>query len=258
MTLVSNFVDFSDIEIVYDHQDFLVINKPAGLSVHKDQQAEGLLTGLARSLKLEHLYLVHRLDQMTSGLLILAKNQTSNRVLSQMFQRRDVQKYYIAISDKKPKKKQGLIKGDMEKGRGGSWKLIKSSVNPAITQFFSFPLDPSLFDEGRQVSKGLRLFLLKPHTGKTHQLRVALKSLGSAIVGDTRYATQTSNPQSTSEPKALIDRGYLHAWRLCFQYEGENFDLTALPDSGELFTQSAFLAFLESLGHPKDLAWPTI
>ncbi|MCD8531217.1 MAG: hypothetical protein LRY66_07610 [Saccharospirillaceae bacterium] len=103
----------------------------------------------------------------------------------------------------------------MTKGRNGSWMLQRSSSNPAITRFISH------FDERRQT----RLFLLKPLTGRTHQLRVALKSLGAAIDGDSRYAGDPA------------DRTYLHAFMLCFRDESDDGDaqdivLTCLPEQG--------------------------
>ncbi|MFC3149628.1 TIGR01621 family pseudouridine synthase [Litoribrevibacter euphylliae] len=253
-------MDFSRIEIVYDHADFLVINKPAGVSVHKDDQKQGLVGGLAEFLKLPKLYLVHRLDKMTSGLLILAKTEDANRMLSGLFQQRAVSKYYLALSDKKPKKKQGLIKGDMVKGRGGSWMLVKKADNPAITQFFSFSVADCFQENEQSKPAGLRLFVLKPHTGKTHQLRVAMKSLGAPILGDARYYPKPAehNSSASSEARPEIDRGYLHAWRLSFTYQKQSYDLIANPSSGKYFCHEHFDAYLNSLGHPKYLAWPTL
>ena len=238
------------ITVVFDHPDFVVINKPAGISVHKDTAEQGLVTLLKEQLGCEQLFLAHRLDQMTSGLLILAKHVESNRVLSQLFQQRQISKYYIALSNNKPKKKQGLIKGDMAKSRNGSWKLVKANTNPAITQFFSWSIADQYADEFGELI-ALRFFLLKPHTGKTHQLRVALKSIGSPILGDERY-------YSDQKVTLTADRGYLHAWRLVFHYQGECYDLQALPESGDLFIHLGFRTFLDSLGHPDQLTWPNL
>ena len=171
------------------------------LQVKNRKPEKVLLQQISAELTCGPLYLVHRLDKMTSGLLLLARHAQAASILSQQFQQRTVEKYYLALSDQKPRKKQGLIKGDMERSRRGSWKLTTGLRNPAITRFFSCAPMP-----------GLRLFLLRPLTGKTHQLRVALKSVGAAIIGDTRY-------HGVSEPSA--DRGYLHAWGLAFDWQGE-------------------------------------
>ncbi|MFQ3194723.1 MAG: tRNA pseudouridine32 synthase/23S rRNA pseudouridine746 synthase, partial [Colwellia sp.] len=131
---------------VIDHQtDFVVIDKPQGLSFHdEDNLGSGLFSQIKAQLKtqfsLTELYPVHRLDKMTSGLIIVAKNSATARAFQQQFEQHQVQKYYLAIAEGKPKKKQGLIKGDMEKSRRGMWKLLRTMDNPAISQFFSFTI----------------------------------------------------------------------------------------------------------------------
>ena len=194
------------------HRDFVIINKPAGISVHKDQQAVGLTELVAKQLGVEQVWLVHRLDKITSGLLILALNKEAAANFYTLFEQHKIQKTYWAISDKKPKKKQGKIVGDMQKSRNGAWKLCHSKENPAITQFTSCPIDPPL-----------RHFILQPKTGKTHQLRVAMKSLGSPILGDSLYSGSES------------DRVYLHAHQLEFNYQNEHFYVQALPESGQIW-----------------------
>lgn len=206
----------TSLEILFQHPDFVVIHKPCGISVHKDEEDIGLTQHLANQLGVEKLWLVHRLDKVTSGLLMLALNAQAASTLSQLFAQHQIHKTYLALSDKKPKKKQGLIIGDMEKARRGAWKLLPSKQNPAITRFHSISLQPNL-----------RLFVLKPQTGKTHQLRVAMKSLGSSILGDRLYA-------GTS---LAIDRTYLHAYRLQFIYQAQHFDIQSLPKCGALFQQ---------------------
>ena len=96
-------------------------------------------------------YPVHRLDEATSGLLLLARNSAAARDLAALFRERSIGKYYLALSDLPPRKKQGLIQGDMVRARRGDWKLTRSMTNPARTRFVSW-----------SVSPGLRLYLLKP------------------------------------------------------------------------------------------------
>jgi len=111
------------------------------------------------------LYPVHRLDKATSGCLLLAKSKEAAAQISKAFASRHVAKYYIAVTDKKPSKKMGSVSGDMQRSRRSSWKLLRSQQNPAVTSF----MQTSFALEGYGT---LRLFALKPHTGKTHQLRV--------------------------------------------------------------------------------------
>lgn len=227
-------------DILYTHPDFILINKYPGISVHKDDGDTMLTQEVAKAVSEEHLYLVHRLDKMTSGLLILAKNRLAASELSRKFAGREVEKYYLAIGSKKPKKKQGLIKGDMQRSRRAAWKLLTSQNNPAVTQFFSLAGEP-----------GERLFLCKPCTGKTHQIRVALKSIGSAIVGDPIY-----NPACDAE------RGYLHAYAIRFDYAGKTHSIVCnpldFPAMGEKWNSDAVLSALQQWQVPWELSWPAL
>ncbi|MFD1008285.1 TIGR01621 family pseudouridine synthase [Oceanisphaera ostreae] len=208
-------------DILLTDSDYLVINKPAGIGMHQENNEPGLVRLLSEHLG-EPLYPVHRLDKMTTGVLLLARTSAANRELSRQFAERSTRKWYLALSDSKPTKKQGLIKGDMEKARCGSWKLSRSLLNPAITRFHSCLLaDRSLV--GDVLASPVRGFLLQPESGKTHQLRVALKSQGCAILGDSRYGGTPA------------DRGYLHAWQLSFEYRGERVCVRAPLTHGRHF-----------------------
>ena len=215
------------LDIVYQTDDFIIIYKPCGLSVHKDQSEIGLTTLVAKQLGVPQVWLVHRLDKVTSGLLILALNAESAAEFFRLFSEYHIQKTYLALSNQKPKKKQGLIVGDMQKARNGAWKLCQSKENPAITRFESVSCEPNL-----------RLFILKPQTGKTHQLRVAMKSLGSPILGDALYGKNTEN----------IDRTYLHAARLQFEFKGQAFDVFTLPKEGEWWHRENVQSQIQKFG----------
>lgn len=227
-------------DIVVTHTDFLVVNKYPNVSVHKDDGETMLLHEIGQQSGDTQLYLVHRLDKMTSGLLLLARNAAAASELSQAFAKRKVEKYYLAIGAKKPKKKQGLISGDMQRSRRASWKLVPTYDNPAITQFFSLPAEP-----------GERLFLCKPHTGKTHQIRVALKSIGSPIVGDPIYL-----------PTSQADRGYLHAFALRFPFQGTQFEFVCDPRNapilGEKWSSPMVSQGIDSWIKPWKIVWPEI
>ncbi|UTF61035.1 TIGR01621 family pseudouridine synthase [Gilvimarinus sp. DA14] len=223
------------VSIVHLSDAFVVVNKPAGCDFHDDQGTPGLFTQVRQHLREEELYPVHRLDKVTSGLVVMARTADANRELCEQFRQAQVQKYYLAISAKKPVKKQGAIAGDMQPARRGAWRLARSMDNPARTVFVSSSLAP-----------GLRLFLLKPFTGKTHQLRVALKSIGAPILGDTLYA---------GEP---ADRVYLHAWRLGFQLAGQGYVFTQTPDFGEHFMRPELPQALAAWSPPEQLSWPRV
>ena len=226
-------------DLIEDNENFIIIYKKPNTNFHTEDGHPGLFVQFKQSLKLKELYPVHRLDKVTSGLLVMAKTAAVNYELVQQFKNREIEKYYLAISNKKPKKKQGLDKGDMDAARRGAWKLCSTYQNPAITQFFS-----SFLTEGK------RLFVVKPHTGKTHQIRVALKSLGSPIYGDVLYADASSCIDA--------DRVYLHAYSLGFSAFGRFYRFTELPREGDEFTSEYFHTAVQGFLSPWDLTWPTI
>ncbi|WP_144371939.1 TIGR01621 family pseudouridine synthase [Vogesella urethralis] len=224
----------SAFQLVYSHPRFHLVHKAPGLGFHREGDTPGLMDLLREALPGDALWPVHRLDRITSGLIVVARSQQDAAELGAAFAGRDVEKYYLALSDAKPARKQGLIKGDMDKGRGGAWKLCKSAANPAVTQFFSHSLAP-----------GLRLFVLRPRTGKTHQLRVAMKSLGAPILGDALYGGSAA------------DRGYLHAYALAFTLAGETHRFVCPPVWGERWPQAALADYLAA-NPPAGLPWPVL
>lgn len=221
--------------IIEDHKDFLVISKDTGVSFHKEGESTGLVDTVRADTGIKELYTVHRLDKMTSGLLLLAKEKQSAQKLAAQFRKKIIRKYYLAVSDRRPRKRQGLIVGDMAKARRGAWKLLRTRHDPAITQFFSASM-------GNRV----RLFLLRPSTGRTHQLRVAMKSIGSPVLGDPLYHKKEDEG---------TDRGYLHSYAMSFTLSGKIFRVVCKPDSGKYFLGSAFLDAVRQYEHPWELAW---
>lgn len=187
---------------------FCIVHKPAGWTVQRAESNPGLLHWLRETLG-DSAYPVHRLDAGTTGLVLFALTESTNRALSLAFAERKVTKTYLAVSDQAPRKKQGWIKGDMAPSRRGQWKLLRTQQNPAVTSFSSLSLAP-----------GIRGFVMHPKTGKTHQLRVALKSLGSPIIGDQRYG---------GTPHPVM---HLHAWQLGFELAGQVYNYQAAPEGG--------------------------
>lgn len=223
--------------VIEENHSFVVVNKAAGVGFHCEGEELGLFEQVKQALSLTSLYPVHRLDKVTSGLVVFAKTAEANQQLCEAFKNKSVEKYYLAISQNKPSKKQGLIIGDMQPARRGSFKLLKTCNNPAVTQFFS-----------ESLGDGKRLFLLKPHTGKTHQLRVALKSLGAAILGDPLY----------SDGSLDGDRTYLHAFHLAFSLNNQNYRFQVLPDKGIEFTSDVFNSAMQKFLSPHLLSWPAV
>ncbi len=207
--------------IVDHHPDFVVTHKPANWDFHDCDGNQGFYHWVQDQLG-EELWPVHRLDKVTSGLLLFSRSKQACANIAELFAQNSVHKVYLAIAEGSPKKKQGQIRGDMARSRRGSWKLLRTQTNPAITQFQSLNLKPKV-----------RVYWLKPSTGKTHQLRVALKSLGTPILGDELYGGAAS------------DRVYLHAYQLGFEYQQTFFNWSLSPTLGELFLTSSFQAVIE-------------
>lgn len=219
------------LQILFRSVDYWVVEKSAGMSFHAESEELGVMQFLATSYPEQAFYPVHRLDKMTSGLLIVACNAAAAATFGAMFENHEMEKRYLALSSKKPKKKQGAIVGGMVPSRRGQWKLTQDKKNLAITQFFS------------NSFQGFRVFFVRPLTGKTHQIRVALKSLGSPILGDLRYGGEEA------------DRGYLHAYSLQFNWQGEIRRYLSFPAYGEHFS-SELSEFVAAQFDESVLKWP--
>ncbi len=215
--------------LIADTPDFVVVDKKSGFSFHNNPDETGFFNGVKSVLNLPELYPVHRLDRMTSGILILAKNRHTAAAMGELFASRKISKYYVALSDKKPSKKMGTVRGDMTRARDGAWRLTRGTENPAVTKFISTHLD-----------NGLYLFVIKPLTGRTHQIRVAMKSLGSPILGDPVYGGSPA------------DRGYLHSFLISFTLENVDYCYKSLPSEGEKFIDDGLINILSRFDDDAD------
>ncbi len=218
--------------LVAETEQFVLVDKLPGVIAQGEE--DSLSYRLSKNYPKTGVFPVHRLDQVTSGLMLFAKDRATASELSQQFANHQIKKYYLALSDRPPKKKQGTIAGDMVPARRGDWKLLKSRKNAAVTQFFS-----------RSCGDGYRLFVLRPLTGKTHQLRVALKSIGAPVLGDPRYYRDSST-----------DRCYLHAYAINFVCGGQSYRYQCLPSEGLCFLTPNFLKAMQEFGDPEAKAWP--
>ncbi|MCB1615294.1 MAG: hypothetical protein KDI30_04705, partial [Pseudomonadales bacterium] len=113
-------------DILDKQPGFWVVNKKSGIDFHADQGTPGLINHLNHAFPAESFLPVHRLDKDTSGLLLVARSPEAAQQLSTLFAEQQIRKFYLALSDKKPKKKQGWVIGDMAKSRNGNWKLLQS------------------------------------------------------------------------------------------------------------------------------------
>ena len=217
-------------EILYEDQDLVVINKPAGVVVHpaaghyEKTLVHGLLARLKDLSGIGGTFrpgIVHRLDKDTSGLMVVAKNDQAHERLSRMFKERRVKKVYLALVHGVPQARAGRIVKPL--GRHPVHRK-KMAVVPG-----------GRFAETiwrvKETFRRAALLELEPVTGRTHQLRVHLASIGHPIVGDALYGG--AKPHG---PKAR--RQLLHAYKLSFEHprtgERLSFEGALPPDFEEV------------------------
>ncbi|MEK7586605.1 MAG: RluA family pseudouridine synthase [Patescibacteria group bacterium] len=221
------------IPIIFENENFLVLNKPAGISVHPDgfnqtptitdwliknyPELEGVGEAmiLANGTEISRPGIVHRLDKDTSGVLVIAKNQKTFLELKEKFKNHKVEKTYQAIVYGEVKKDQGVIDLPIGRSKNDPRKRVASTqadgkLREAVTRY-----------EVVEKFKGFSLLKLFPKTGRTHQLRVHLKAIGYPIVGDTLYAFKNA------ENLLTISRQALHANYIKFSLNGESFAFEA-------------------------------
>ena len=202
------------LDIVFENTDVIVVNKPAGLVVHPAiGHARGTLIHavLAHAPEIEGVGgeirpgLVHRLDKDTSGLIVLAKNERAQRFLQNQFQKREVEKTYIALVDGHPRTPSGRIEAPI--GRDPRERKRMAVV--------AFAKGRSAVSEYRTLERFAQHSLLEvsPQTGRTHQIRVHLAFLGCPVVGDRVYGRRN--------PSLHLQRQFLHAARLKLQLPGD-------------------------------------
>jgi len=201
-----------NLNIIYEDEDLLVLNKDVGVVVHGGSGHDtGLVERLKVQLDLPELRLAHRLDRDTSGCLLLAKNLHTLRQLTEQFRDRDAHKTYLAWVVGHPYPYAGRMQSKLVKGvrQGGERMVIDAEHGQeAITDLQTVLLREH---DGWRYS----LVALQPHSGRTHQLRVQLQHEGHAILGDPKYAEKDDIKRfKTSLGKGLA----LHAWRLRFTH----------------------------------------
>lgn len=229
------------LRIVYEDSDVAVVDKPAGMIVH---MGAGVRTGTLVNALLHHFRqlstvggplrpgIVHRLDKMTSGVLIVAKNDVAHRRLAEQFRRRRVEKTYCALLHGRLERASGEIALPVARDR---LRRIRMTTRRR---------------EGREARTSYRVlerlgrFTLVEaslHTGRTHQIRVHFSSVGHPVVGDTLYGAPRTLHLG-GESRATLERHFLHAIRVRFRQ----------PSTGAILTCEAPLpeelaAFLDEV-----------
>jgi 23S rRNA pseudouridine1911/1915/1917 synthase len=263
------------LDIVYEDDDLAVINKPAGMMVHAgagatdDERNRGTLVNslLHRFGKLSGVGgelrpgIVHRLDKETSGLIVVAKNDVAHRKLATQFSSRQVKKRYVALVHGWPAKDRGTISKEISRDAVRRTRMTtrRSGGRPAVTHYEVQERIASLFGK-------FALLDVRIETGRTHQIRVHMASLGHPVVGDALYGApkelrpiapetrgrakktlharsdESRNKNAQKETGALsLNRNFLHAAAIEFAHprSGEPLSFTTtLPEELGRFLQA--------------------
>ncbi len=199
--------------IIYQDGDIIVVDKPAGLTVHPAPgHPSGTLVNallaiapeLAEARETVRPGIVHRLDKDTSGLLVVARSDRARASLIHQLKQREIHKTYLALVQGVPEPAQGTIEAPVGRHpRNRKRMVVVAGGRDAETRY-----------QVREVLASFALLEVEPVTGRTHQIRVHLAAMGHPVVGDGVYGKRSP----------LVGRQFLHAWRLAFE----------LPSSGRL------------------------
>ena len=204
-------LDENEKSLIDDNNDFIVINKKSGISAQGGTKSKNNLIDIfsnSNIFKDTKPYSVHRLDKETSGVMIIAKNYSSAKLLTSLFRLRKIHKTYLAVCHGVFNNKKGEIRGNLVK-----YEREKKITELAITNYNVLS------------SNNLFSFVeLKPITGRKHQLRKQLAFMGNPIVGDSKY---NIIKQKNKNEKKLM----LHAYRIKFMINNKKFNFEAeVPD----------------------------
>ena len=214
------------LDVLFEDEDIIVINKPAGLTVHpgagqrEHTLVNALLSHCGVSLSgiggKERPGIVHRLDKETSGCLVVAKNDIAHRELSKQFAARTVEKIYLALVTGKLRKPAGVIEEKI-----GRHPVHRQRMRVTSLRGRTAKTEYRVICSSEQAS----LIECRLHSGRTHQIRVHLHHLGHAVLGDKVYAARFAKN---------FPRQMLHAWKLGFHHprtgELKNFEAPSPAD----------------------------
>lgn len=215
--------------VIHTERDFLVLDKPAGIAVHRgagvrgDTVVDWLIKKYPEVRRVgdapsERPGIVHRLDKDTSGVMVVARNQIAFHALKQLFKDRSIVKTYLALVAGAPKKKSGVIETPIGRSlRCGAKHAAGAHARGARHAVTRYRLLERIGTHS--------LLEVRPATGRTHQIRVHLASVGHPVAGDQVYG-------GSKAKLAGLERQFLHASKLEFSYpEGRRWRFeAALPE----------------------------
>ena len=208
--------------VIYEDNDVIILNKPSGLLVIPDR-FDASLPSLHKQVEEalgQRVWVVHRLDRDTSGVILFAKNEDAHRYMSGLFMGREIGKFYAGLVHGRVMPEQGRIESPIDEHPAVKGKMITTKKGkPSITDY--------------RVAESWPLFSLlqfQIHTGRTHQIRVHMQSIGHPIVADPLYGDgkpfllssikrKFKLAKEEEDERPLLNRLALHAYRLTYKKE---------------------------------------
>lgn len=198
--------------ILHKDNQLIAFNKPTGLAVQPDKSGGPSLLGLGAAYIRHDLYLIHRLDQPVSGVVLLGQKPSAQTALTRQLQAGTVEKQYLAIVGNRPAEDEGTLKHYLRNARGNR-SAIDDNPSPGSKEA---TLDYNYLGS----SDRYHLLAIRLHTGRKHQIRAQMAAIGCPLRGDTKYGFKRTNPDGG------ID---LHSHRISYDH----------PVSGERVTHEA-------------------
>lgn len=215
-------------DIIFENDQFVAVNKPSGLLSIPDRLGQELsLKDLLKS-KYGDIYTVHRLDKDTSGIIVFAKDEETHKQLSQLFEGREVEKFYLGLVHGKLMNESGSVDAAIMEHPGKTGKMVTHvKGKPSLTDY--------------TVVESFRIYSwlqFQIHTGRTHQIRIHMQHIGHPIVCDELYGDPApillsalkkkfKLSKDAEEERPLMSRLALHSHRLSFTLNEEKFQLEA-------------------------------
>lgn len=209
-TGVALIIDPLQLEIIYHDNHLVAINKPPGLLVHRTKianDASEFALQLLRDQLDQHVFPCHRLDRKTSGVLLFAKDESSNRIMQKKFADGQIAKKYMAI-----------VRGYTPDKSSIDYPLKseKGTLQPAITNFNTIDKTEINIPSGNQLTSRYSLVSVEPQTGRMHQIRKHFAHIFHPIIGDRPHGCNKQN--RLFKEKWQMDTMMLHAYSLKFQH----------------------------------------